>query len=129
MSLNTRNNRGNPSTSSLVAKKEILGEEWLNLKLQQLEEYQSYQIGDKADRQEILDRWVESQQNILYFDMACCANRNASYHILGAWRDGYNSPSHPGLSTLVESDESENSTPDSKSEKISATTNGRSGYN
>jgi len=117
---------------STYVEQEILDEAWTNLALVQRKEvYADDKIGDCADRQEILERWVYSQQILCYVDcernrLACLAHSLLTRN----WQEGYNSPSLLGLNDIPESLEPESSRGTGNSRaRTSTTSRGRGSYN
>lgn len=107
--MNRQTVTGSSSASRIQWIRDILGEACVNLKLQQLEEIYAYKTGDATSRQEILERWVDSQQNLHLIaehgDKLACAYESLSV----TSRMAHNSPSADGLHTISEDHESENS--------------------
>jgi len=117
---------------STNVEQEILGEAWTNLALVQRQEVYAYTIEGCADRQEILERWVASQRLLTYIDFEKNRLACALHRLYGkAWREGYNSPSSPGLGKISENlePESSNSQKIFSSETTAISKGGRSGYN
>jgi hypothetical protein len=111
--------------------RESLNEALVNFALVQREQTFAYRIGDCADRQVILERWVLSQNILSYVDRAYEYLRTRELLLEAKdWREGYNSPSSSGLDDIPEDLEFENSKvrEDPKFQSTTITKSGRGGY-
>jgi hypothetical protein len=104
MSLNNSKKSGS-SSSTRSELREKAGEAYYNLLFVQHEAMYAYQIGECADRQEILERWVKSQRTLVLTEYALRRFSFEDPYFNNApreWYVGYNSPSSPGLDSILE---------------------------
>jgi len=119
------------SLRSTYVEQGILDEAWTNLALLQRQEVYAYSIRDCTDRQDILERWVLSQQRLYFIDCELTRLVWTIHSLRGkAWRDGYNSPSALRLMSISENLEPESSRNQFTGlNRTTTTTRGRGGYN
>jgi hypothetical protein len=115
---------------STYEERETVDEAWINLALVQRQEIYAYKIGDCIDRQEILERWILSQRILAFVDFERDRLAYRARSLKGkTWREGYNSPSTPGLNSVPEDLKIENFKRQDMVPIRTRATIGRGGYN